>query len=210
MGRVQISLFPHLNQCLATPLTAQEERLVSILEIVQVERYAPNNIAIFRHPGRKLSDRQALARAFVAKACYRYATTSDLHRALRSAINLRRICGFVTVNDIPSESTFSRAFSEFAVDSLGSQVHNALVENYLANELIGHISRDSTAIIGREKPANKAVKAPKKMRKRGRPAKGNKMSWNGYKLHLDTNDTGPYSLLLRCFFPLSTRSIVLG
>ena len=38
MGRVQENLFPHLNQCLKTPLTAQEERLVSILEIMQVER----------------------------------------------------------------------------------------------------------------------------------------------------------------------------
>jgi len=38
MGRVQWSLFPHLNECLKTPLTAQEKRLVSILEIVQVER----------------------------------------------------------------------------------------------------------------------------------------------------------------------------
>ena len=37
MGRVQKSLFPHLNQCLPTPLTEQEERLVSILEIIQVE-----------------------------------------------------------------------------------------------------------------------------------------------------------------------------
>ena len=34
MGRVQRSLFPHLNQCLPTPLTEQEERLVAILEIV--------------------------------------------------------------------------------------------------------------------------------------------------------------------------------
>lgn len=237
MGRVQRSLFPHLNQCLATPLTEQEERLVSTLEIVHVERYVSKNITRFRYPGRKLLDRQALARAFVAKACYRHATTSDLRRALLSAVNLRRICGFITANDIPSESTFSRAFSEFAVDSLGSLVHDALVENYLANELIGHISRDSTAIIGREKPAKKKVKEAKKRRKKGRPskgeqrdaapekrldrqvgqtaeeaiselpvacdrgtkknAKGYKMSWNGYKLHLDTNDVGlPISALL--------------
>ena len=75
MGRVQRSLFPHLNQCLVTPLTEQEERLVSILEIVRVERYVSRTITRFRYPGRKLLDRQALARAFVAKACYRYATT---------------------------------------------------------------------------------------------------------------------------------------
>ncbi len=44
MGRVQRSLFPHLNECLPTPLTEQEKRLVSILEIVQVERHVPRNV----------------------------------------------------------------------------------------------------------------------------------------------------------------------
>jgi hypothetical protein len=48
-----------------------------------------------------------------------------------------------------------------------------LVQDYLADEIIGHISRDSTAIVGREKPAKKIMKA-KKPRKRGRPAKGEK------------------------------------
>ena len=237
MGRVQRSLFPHLNECLTTPLTDQEERLVSILEVVEAERYVSKITTRFRYPGRKLRDRQALARAFVAKALYRHATTSDLRRALLSAVNLRRICGFVTANDIPSESTFSRAFNEFAAGSLGSRVHDALVEKYLSEELIGHICRDSTAITGREKPAKMDLKEPKKPRKRGRPAKGEqrdaapekrldrqvrqtaeeaiselpiacdrgtkknakgyKMSWNGYKLHLDTNDIGlPISALV--------------
>jgi Transposase DDE domain/Transposase domain (DUF772) len=236
MGRVQKSLFPHLNQCLSTPLTEQEKRLVSILEFAQIERYVPKYITNFRHPGRKPLDRQALARAFVAKAYYRLATTSDLRRALLSAVNLRRICGFVAVDDIPSDSTFSRAFNEFSAGSLGSRVHDALVEKYLSQELVGHISRDSTAIIGREKPAKK-VKEQKKPKKRGRPAncdqrepaakrrldrqvtqsveesiselpiacdrgtkknaQGYKTSWNGYKLHLDTNDIGlPISALV--------------
>jgi len=236
MGRVQRSLFPHLNQCLPTALTDQEERLVSILEIIQIERYVPKYIANFRYPGRKPLDRQVLARAFVAKAYYRLATTSDLRRTLLAAVNLRRICGFVTVDDIPSDSTFSRAFNEFSAGSLGSRVHDALVEKYLSQEIVGHISRDATAIIGREKPAKK-VREPKKPKKRGRPAKGEqrepaakkrldrqitqsieesiselpiacdrgtkknakgyKMSWNGYKLHLDTNDIGlPISALV--------------
>ena len=30
---------PHLNKCLDTVLTEQEQRLVTILEIVQVEKY---------------------------------------------------------------------------------------------------------------------------------------------------------------------------
>lgn len=172
MGRVQKSLFPHLNECFDTPLTEQEQRLVSILEIVQVEKYVPQStISCWR--GRKPLDRQSLARAFVAKALYRLPTTSDLIRALRATRNLRCICGFVATNEIPSESTFSRAFAEFAASGLVTRNHDSLVQNYLADELLGHISRDSTAIIGREKPAKK-VKEPKKPRKRGRPAKGEK------------------------------------
>jgi hypothetical protein len=50
-------------------------------------------------------------------------------------------------------------------------VHDALVEKHLSQELVGHISRDSTAIIGRDKPAKK-VNKPRKPRKRGRPARG--------------------------------------
>ena len=39
MGSVQQSLFPHLDECLETPLTDQEKHLVTILEIAQVEKY---------------------------------------------------------------------------------------------------------------------------------------------------------------------------
>ena len=119
---------------------------MSILEILQIERYIPKSGTRYRWPGRNPLDRKAMARAFVAKALYRYPTTSDLIRALQSAENLRRICGFVASGDIPSESTFSRAFAEFAASGLGSRVHDALVEEYLSEEFVGHISRDSTAI----------------------------------------------------------------
>ena len=64
MGRVQKSLFLHLNECFNTPLTEQEQRLVSILESVQVEKYASKSAT--RHwRGRKPLDRQSLAREFV-------------------------------------------------------------------------------------------------------------------------------------------------
>jgi Transposase DDE domain/Transposase domain (DUF772) len=172
MGRVQRSLFPHLNECLPTSLTEQEKRLVAILEIIEIELHVPRAVARYRYPGRKPIDRQALARAFVAKALYRCQTTSDLHRALQSAANLRRICGFGTAGSLPSEATFSRAFTAFSTGSLGNVVHDALVAEYLSHELVGHISRDSTAIVGREKPVKKVPKEPKPPRKRGRPAKG--------------------------------------
>jgi hypothetical protein len=83
------------------------------------------------------------------------------------------ICGFTRRQDVPSESTFSRAFTECAEADLGALVHDALVEEHMSAELIGHVSRDSTAIIGREKPAKK-TKKPKVAKKRGRPAKGEK------------------------------------
>ncbi len=170
MFRVQKSLFPHLNECFDTLLTEQEQRLVTILEIVEVEKHVSKYTAT-RWLGRKPVEREPLARAFVAKSVYRLPTTRDLIHALQATRNLRRICGFTALGDVPSESTFSRAFSDFAARGLGNQVHDALVKDYLGGELIGHISRDSTAIIGREKPA-KRIKEPRKPRKRGRPAKG--------------------------------------
>lgn len=69
MGRVPKSLLPHLNECFDTPLTEQEERVVSILEIVQVEKYVSNRTT-YQWRGRKPLDRQSLSRAFVAKALY--------------------------------------------------------------------------------------------------------------------------------------------
>ncbi|MGK2908144.1 MAG: transposase, partial [Desulfuromonadales bacterium] len=121
--------------------------------------------------GRPIKEREAIARAFVAKALLRYQHTSSLRNALLSAPNLRIICGFSKRQEVPSESTFSRAFAEYARAGLGAVVHDALVKEHLGTELIGHISRDSTALAGREKPAKK-VKPPKMPKKRGRPAKG--------------------------------------
>lgn len=102
-------------------------------------------------------------------------TTRALIEALHTMPNLRMICGFVKKNDMPSESTFSRAFGEFTKSELGDKVHKALVEEQLSEQLIGHISRDSTTIEGNEKPTKKTedkeeIKVESK--KRGRPKKG--------------------------------------
>ena len=73
---------------------------------------------------------------------------------------------------MPSEATFSRAFAEFAEGALASRLHEALLESTMQDHLVGHISRDSTAIKGREKPAPKPAQAAPPKRKRGRPRKG--------------------------------------
>jgi hypothetical protein len=139
--------------------------------------------------------------------------TGALVERLANDRSLRRICGFPLTKALPSESTFSRAFAEFAEWKLAERVHEVLVERYLGSELIGHISRDATAIEAREKPVKKE-KSEKKGQKsketriqrqlnqsleqalgdiptncdRGtkKNAQGYKISWNGYKLHIDT------------------------
>jgi len=170
MQSVQQSLFPHLEVCFPKVLTEPEKQLINILELLQIEKHVPVT-ACRQWLGRPIKEREAIARAFVAKAVLQYPHTRSLWNALQSTPNLQRICGFGLRQDIPSESTFSRAFAEYAQADLGRIVHDALVQEHLSSELIGHVSRDSTAIVGREKPAKKEpeVKAPKK---RGRPAKG--------------------------------------
>ncbi len=50
-------------------------------------------------------------------------------------------------------------------------MHKALIASAFAAVVVGHISRDSTAIAAREKPQAKEAK-PKTTRKRGRPRNG--------------------------------------
>src|SRR4030095_9106041 len=126
----------------------------------------------FRVPGRPAKDRACIARAFVAKAVYDMPTTRILLDRLVTDVPLRRLCGWEKKSAIPSESVFSRAFAGFATTKLTERVHQALIEKTQQDRLVGHISRDSTAIAAREKPLRRQrpVESPK--RKRGRPKKG--------------------------------------
>ncbi len=76
--------------------------------------------------------------------------TRALLERLDTDKNLRRICGWESKGFIPSESTFSRAFAEFADSGLPGKVHNALIKNTVGNEIVSHNSRDSTSIYGWE------------------------------------------------------------
>ena len=173
MGNLQRTLFPHLEECWCGPLSEKERRLVSILEIVQVEKHVPKS-ASRQWLGRKLRERESIARSFVAKAVYGHPFTRTTIEGLHGTPNLRLICGFARKSDIPSEATFSRSFAEFAESGLGERVHDALVERCFKDRIVGHISRDSTAIDGREKTVKKAVKQECAPKKRGRPKKSEK------------------------------------
>lgn len=165
--KIQDSLFPELEEKLG-PLTEKQLQLVETLEIIRIEQFFPS---FFACVGRPSESRAPIARAFVAKSIFNMATTRVLIERLNSDISLRRICGWEKRSDIPSESTFSRAFSEFSKSELPSQVHKVLISKTYKNRIVGNVSRDSTAIEAREKPLRKN-KEEKKEKKRGRPKKG--------------------------------------
>ena len=222
---VQTELIPELGQEVEG-LTPKLEKLIHTLEWARIEEFVP----VWPGIGRPPKDRSALANGFVAKAVLGLTTTVALIERLMIDRALRRICGFSRWKKLPDEATFSRAFAEFAESRLAERVHEALIKAHLGQELIGHLSRDGTAIEARERPA-KAAKAPVETTpaKCGRPrrgetrqpkltriehqrgqtlaqmqddlpracnrgtkcnAQGYKVSWNGYKLHLDTADCG--------------------
>jgi hypothetical protein len=163
-------LFPALEEEIGR-LSAKEQQLVRILELVDIRPFILDQC--WCGIGRKPHSRLALAKAFMAKAVWDIPTTRGLIDRISSSPSLRRLCGWDRVCDIPHESAFSRAFDLFALRELPANLHKSLVEEYLGNHLCGHVSRDATAIIGREKPLKKKIEA-KIPQKRGRPRKGEK------------------------------------
>jgi hypothetical protein len=161
---------PWLEESSLGPLNPCHKQLVCVLGLLQIEAFLPGWQG---SPGRPQSERAALARAFVAKAVFNFPTTRLLIVALSSDKTLRQLCGWQRRGELPSEATFSRAFAEFSAGTLPSRLHAALIEQTHAKRLVGHISRDSTAIEAREKPvkSQQPVPTPQVARKRGRPRK---------------------------------------
>jgi len=224
--QLQIEVFPSLENT-KEPLLDKHLQLIRMLEIARVEEFIVDQAG---GRGRPKTERMPILRAFLAKATFNLTTTRELIDRLKIDPMLRRICGWERRDQIPKEWTFSRTFAEISKTNLLDRIHQSLVVLYGADRIVGHISRDSTAIEAREKPVNKKVPtvAPKPKRKRGRPRKGEtrprkeltrlekqqnmklekmladlpiecdrgtkqnsqgyKVSWNGYKLHLDVAD----------------------
>lgn len=168
--RVQHELLPWLDDTVGQ-LGERHRQLVSVLGLARIETFVPSFHGV---AGRPASERAALARSFVAKAVFNFPTTILLIEMLAADKTLRRLCGWQRAGEVPSEATFSRAFAGFAESALPSRLHEALIKESHADRLVGHISRDSTAIEAREKPVAKPepleAAAPTKS-KRGRPRK---------------------------------------
>lgn len=176
--RCQHELVPLVEADVGQKLTPVMEQLLRIWEQVEIERFVPSSRGLV---GRPPIERAALARAFVAKAVLGLTQTSDLVERLNADALLRRLCGFDLRRKTPlNESLFSRAFAEFAEQGLAARVHEALIRRELGDALIGHVSRDATAVEARERPVKpvlspvEGVQAapPPPARKRGRPRKG--------------------------------------
>jgi len=144
---LQNELFPVLQEELGE-LTEPAKRLLATLEMIPLARFVPCSRGWI---GRPSKDRLAVANAFVAKAVYGFSTTRQLLDALARDPQLRQICGWQHARQVPHESTFSRAFDEFAGMELPQFVHEALIRETQGERLIGNIARDSTAIEARER-----------------------------------------------------------
>jgi Transposase DDE domain/Transposase domain (DUF772) len=166
---LQRQLFPVLVDELG-PLGERDQQFVQVVSLLPLgpllSRYRWKGIGCPPHA------RVWLLHAFLAKTVYGFATTQLLLDALRSRPTLRRLCGWESAGALPSTSTFSRAFAQFAHDQLPQQIHAALIQTRCGPKLVGHVSRDATAIEVRERPGPKPQREPPPARKIGRPKKG--------------------------------------
>lgn len=147
-------------------LSPEARLLVSILGLVPVQVHLPPSRG---WRGRPAEHRRALASAFVAKAVYGFDSTRQLLERLRCDRQLLQLCGWSHARRLPHESTFSRAFAEFARTELPQRLHAALIAKTQKDRLIGHVARDATAIEARERFPEKKSAGGKKKRYQRRP-----------------------------------------
>jgi len=170
---LQQSLFPALKLEVGE-LTDDHQQVVRALAWLQLDRFVP----VQSGRGRRARNRGKILRAFVAKAVLGIPATRDLISRLKCDAVLRQLCGWQHASRIPDESTFSREFGYFAKLELPQQVHQAVIEQSYENRLVGHISRDATAIEAREKPQPKVKTPPVRAsrRKGGEPRRPEEMT----------------------------------
>ncbi len=182
-AHIQGFLFPMLREEVG-PLTPQHERLVVVLDVARIEAFVQMWPGL---PGRPPADRHALARAFVAKAVLNLPTTLALIERLAADAVLRRLCGWESRRGLPSESTFSRAFAEFAASSLparctkrsfGKPIRTAWLDTFRATPRRSKRVRSRSSAQGSQprQPRRASAGGPKKAR---RPPRRRHAGWSG-------------------------------
>ena len=112
---LQQELFPRLEPVLG-PISDRAALFIAVCAMVPIAKLLPSG----RWNGRPSKDRQSIARAFLAKSVYGFLHTRQLLEVLANDATLRRLRGWTHASQIPHESTFSRAFAEFANGATGS------------------------------------------------------------------------------------------
>ena len=151
---LQNHLFPPLTEELG-PMSNLHRKLVTTLAMLEMDGF----VSVRHGRGRPAHSRAAIARAFVAKAVFNFPHTRALLDRLQVDSVMRRVCGWERAAEVPDETIFSRAFAGFAQSELPQRVHAALIARTQSERLVGHISRDATAIEAREKPQTKPTVA---------------------------------------------------
>jgi len=172
---IQRQLFPVLVEEVGE-LGEKDQLFIQVISLLPLGRFlkAYQGQGIGRPP----HERVWLVHALIAKEVYQFPTREALYEALVARPTLRRLCGWESRSQLPSLSTFCRAFSQFAAAELPQKIHEALVKFYCGPKLVGHLSHDSTAIAVPERPPESAPSSaasaaqPAARRKVGRPKKG--------------------------------------
>ena len=126
-------------------LSAKEQQFVRIVALVEVDRFmAPYR---WKWLGRKPQDRLPMAKAFIAKAVWNFPTSRALLDYVQRCPSLRRLCGWDSAGELPSESTFSRAFGEFAEIGLGET--DRIKPRILSSQIIRRIDDHQAQLINR-------------------------------------------------------------
>ena len=100
---LQTELFPLLEAAVG-PLSKQAKLLAAVVSMQPLARF----IVRISRRGRRPCSRQSLATAFFAKAIYNLPTTRHLIQRLQTATQLRRLCGWNSAAQVPTEATFKK------------------------------------------------------------------------------------------------------
>lgn len=156
-GVLKVQLFLKALEEEADFVPCERSRLLAIV-IQRCGAAADLSASLWCGNGRRPADRRAILAAFFAKAVWNLETTSALVRTLRTNRQMRLLCGWQNgPGEIPSESTFSRAFAQFAANDALRRIHERLVDGFYGNKLIGHLSVDSAVIEVPERAPRRTV-----------------------------------------------------
>lgn len=167
---IQTRLFPLVEEEIGE-ITEKLQEFLRIIELVKPSRFIDGTLR-WCGLGRRMKSREKMLRAFFLKAVYDLPTTKVLIENLKGNATWRQLCGWEFPTHVPSEATFSRAFSKFAKLNVLENMHETIVTESYENKIVGHVSTDATAVPGREKACRKNTpKKARKPKKRGRKSK---------------------------------------